>query len=214
MKTVNGHTKSQRMTQIVWGLEWGNFFPLSLGDYELSASSFEEFTELKNSNNSFLITSEKSNESFVKDISSASKEEYLKSVSDFFTIKKDGEVIGVVVCEIRDWATYYLRYIFIAKEHRSHNLTSLFVAEIEKILRLFSVDKIVCDVSPSNLGQVARMSRAGYVYTGSILCERFGANMTLTKFLKDESWMVFNNNFIQMYYEKIETSRNEATFNV
>lgn len=188
------------MTEIVWGLDWKNHLPLNLGNYELVQSDFNEFSALKKLPNSFFITAESTNDSFVKDTASVSKEEYLKLVSDFFTIKKDGEVVGVVVCEILDWSTYYLRYITVAKEHRSQNLTSLFVKAVEQTLHLYSVDKITCDVSPSNLRQVSRMSQAGYVYTGNILSERFGANMRLTKFLNDESWKVFNQNFIQLFY--------------
>ena len=214
MKTVNEQLKVQRMTEIVWGLDWKNHLPENLGVYILSRSNFDEFSQIKNNPDSFLITSDVSNDTFVKDVGSASKEEYLKNISDFFTISKNGVPVGVVVCEIKDWSTYYLRFIFVAKEHRNHQLTSLFVEYVEKVLRQYSVEKISCDVSPSNLGQVARMSQSGYVYTGNILSERFGATMRLTKFLKDDSWLAFNKNFIQMFYSNNQREAMKPSLNV
>ncbi len=197
---------AKRLSEIILGLDWRNYLPLSIGQYHLHASTADEFYQLKKSSQSFILTSETSEDSFVKDINSELKDRYLRHACDFFVFKKGTEVVGTAICEVNDWTTYYLRYITINPHHRNNNLTLEFVRVIENVVKEFKIEKITCDVSPANLSQVSRMSQAGYVYTGNVLSERFGANLRLTKFLKDESWKAYNKNFTQIFYtEKYRT---------
>lgn len=206
---VASNQKKQNLAQIVWGLNWEEHLPAKLGEYTLEKSDIREFLSLKSHPESFFITSDSSNDSFVKDQEATYKENFLEHVSDFFVIKNDQKVIGVVVCEIRDWSTYYLRYITISKDHRQHNLTKMFLHFVESVLRIYPLDKITCDVSPANLKQISRMSEMGYVYTGNILSERFGASVQLTRFLQEKSWTVYNKNFMQSFYSH-QNESNEA----
>lgn len=192
-------TQEQRLSLTVWGLDWEKHLPMSLGDYTLEASTFEEFVAIKNRPNSFIISSENSNDQFLKESLNISKEEYLRKFSDFFVIRslQTQEVCGVIVCDVMDWSSYYLRFIYIDPKHRSHNLTIQFVAAVESVLKNYSLDKIVCEVSSGNLPQVARMSQQGYICTGNSLSERFGSLLRLTKFLKSDSLEIFNTQFTQ-----------------
>lgn len=192
----------KQLSEIVLGLDWRKHLPISMGDYTLNISTADEFYQLKKSPSTFLVTSENSDDNFIKDINSDLKDRYLRHACDFFIFKKNTEVVGTVICEIQDWTTYYLRYITINPEHRNNNLTLSFVKAIEHILQNYKIEKITCDVSPTNLGQVSRMSQAGYVYTGNVLSERFGANIRLTKFIKDDCWKAYNQNFIQRFYKE------------
>lgn len=192
----------EKLSRLIFGLDWTKHLPVTWGDFSLEVSNFEEFDELKRSTNSFLITNENGNAAFLRDKDAVHKDNYLKYASDFFTLRHREQVIGAIICDVMDWSTYYLRYIFIHQDYRSHNLTLKFVQEVEKVLRAYPFDKITCDISPAHLGQMTRMSQAGYITTGNILSERFGANLRLTKFLKEESWNVFNQNFISMFYQR------------
>lgn len=192
--------KNKKMAEMIWGLDWKKHFPITLGDYQIELGNISDFLTLKNCPDSFLITSETSSDSFIKDIESRPKEAYLASACDFFLFKKNEETVGLFVGEVRDWCSYYIRYMSIEKHHRSQDLSKKLCLILEDILLQHTVDKILIDIAPTNIKQVMRMSQLGYVSTGNLLSERFGACIQLTKFLKDEGWTVFNQNFMQIFY--------------
>lgn len=194
----------KRITEVVWGLNWKKHFPVQFGQYTVEISNASEFLALKKCPDSFLITSDNSSDNFIKDINSKTKEAYLNHQCDFFVINKKSETVGLFVCELRDWSSYYIRFMSIEKTHRNHQLSVHFFNFIEGILQEHGVDKMMIDVAPSNIKQVMRMSQLGFINTGNILSERFGACMQLTKFLKEENWNVFNQSFMQIFYSNKE----------
>ncbi len=188
-----------KISQVIWGIIWEEYFPLKIGDYSIEVSSQKEFNEIKNASESFIVSSENSNDTFIKELSSVAKFKYLEMASDFFKFKYKNEIVGVVVCEAGDWSSYYLRYIYIDKNHRSNKLTIEFVNAIESVLRNYKVDKVICDVSTGNLSQLSRMSDLSFICTGNMLSERFGAMIKMTKFLDEKSLHVFTSHFNQSF---------------
>ena len=199
MTQVVAHFKASKN---ILGISWQEILPIVWEDYWLDHSSYDEFVNIRDTPGSFFVTSDNSNDNFLKDKNSYLKEKYLRHFCDFFTIKLGQKIIGVVVCEILDWSSYYLRFITIEKEHRNKNLTLKFVSVVESVMANVGIDKVICDVSPANLGQVGRMSSAGYLCTGSFLSERFGANLRLTRYLSEDSKKKFDENFIQIFYPR------------
>lgn len=188
------------VSQRIWGIDWKKHLPSICNGYSLEVSSYEEFCATRNRPESFLVTSETTNSnSFMKETNPTAKENYLREVSDFFVFKKDGEIVGVAVGDMLDWSTYYARFCFVAHAHRSHGLNNHYAQTLERVCVQYGVEKVCCDVSPANQGQVARMTQIGWMYTGSVLSERFGANLRLTKFLSRECQDVYNRNFTLVY---------------
>lgn len=194
----------KKNTEVIWGLNWKKHFPIHFGDYSVELSDINEFLALKKCPDSFLVTSDNSHNSFVKDINSKAKEAYLQLNSDFFVFKIDGEVVGLIIGEVRDWSSYYIRFMNVAPAHRKQNLSSAFCSFIEAILASYGVDKVQIDVAPTNMKQVIRMGQLGYVSTGNVLSERFGAYIQMTKFLRDEAYSVFNNSFTLALYPSVK----------
>lgn len=200
---------NSKLSELIWGVNWKNYLPCSLGssDYKLVFTDSKEFFKLKKSELSFLITSEETTDQFLKEINKVEKNNYLENVSDFFIIKKNQVIVGLVICELMDWSTYYLRYIFLDPNHRGQELTKSFVIFIEKILSNFNVDKLVCEISPINSAQIIRMSELGFICTGNTLSERFGTLIKFTKFLKPDPLKVFGQQFTQSYRKKISSEK-------
>lgn len=198
----------------VWGIDWNNHFPLSIGRYTVELSSFEEFLKTKNHPGSFLVTSDNCHDHFIKDKNSQAKANYLNHACEYFAFKMNGVIVGFFMGEVMDWSTYYIRYIIIAKNHRSNNLTTLFFQELEKIMSEYELDKICLDVSSAHVSHVSRMSQIGYVCNGNMLSERFGSIIRLTKYIKEESWTVFNKSFTQMFYPIKQREETTSSLNL
>ncbi len=183
----------------LYGINWMIELPQSLGEYQLEISNLQEFLQLKNQEDSFITTSDTSSDFFFKERENSKKLNYLQQVADFFVIKFNTTPVGVVICEFSDWCTYYLRFIFIDKNHRGKNLTIEFVKVIENCLRKYDVDKICCEVSSGNFDQIARMSYLGFFCSGTRLSERFGSLIYMTKYLKEDQEIIFQRQFNQSF---------------
>lgn len=188
------------MTQRIWGLDWNKHLPSICNGYSFEVSSYEEFMSIKNDPHSFLVTSETTTDGdFLKETNATAKENFLREVCDFFVFKKNGQVVGVAIGEMQDWTTYYARFCFVAKEHRSHGLNNHYVQTMEQVCVQYGIEKTACDVSPANQGQIMRMTGNGWMYTGSVLSERFGTSLRLTKFLSKQCKDVFNRHFTMTF---------------
>jgi len=207
----NTSTKKFSLTQNLWNLDWKNYLPFQVGEYSFNLSSYEEFCELRSKEGSFLITSENVRTNLLEETSLYSKEKFLENHCDIFSMKKGEEVVGICICNVLDWSSYYVRYLFVAEEHRFHNLNNHFSEFLERTCSKHGVDKLVCEVSPANTKQVSRLSRIGWTPTGSSLSERFGSHILMTKFLNKNAQRVFNENFTLTFTREGMTPSHKLT---
>lgn len=174
---------AKNLSEILYGIDWGERLPVQFGDYDLrkgSAKSLFEFTE----QNQSVVVGEETFPSYKESIERKIK--YYEFCSDVFDFYLGDEIIGVVVGNPYDWCSYYLRYILIKKEHQGHNLQNQWVRFMVEQLSRYNVERIEVDFSPAHTAQLLHYQRMGFYFVGSTLSERWGSILRYVKFINPQ----------------------------
>jgi ribosomal protein S18 acetylase RimI-like enzyme len=184
------------MTEVLWNLDWTRHFPIDLTDDGITvcASGYDA---------SLPFIREHYQSIFHEDATSATsttrlnarKAHYYRWAADFFEIKQDERTIGLVIGNPVDWGTYYIRSAAVLPEFQCKKLVKSILRSLFVHLAAVGVERVEADTSPSNLRVVHLLTSLDFNVTGTVLSDRWGAQVRLTRFLEAESEDVFLEQF-------------------
>jgi hypothetical protein len=186
-----------RLSRELWGLDWNRVLPVRLTDDGVSVhvGTFESASRFVTAHYAELFD-EQGDGPFATDMGGAAKARYYALAGDFFELRDDGRMIGLLVCDPRDWSTYYIRSGAVLRSLEGRRLLPAFLARVvfEELKRV-GVERVECDTSPANLVMMHTMGRLRFNVTGTCLSERWGACVHFTKFLNDGNERTFLQQF-------------------
>ena len=184
------------LSQSFWNLDWRLFLPV-----ELTTDGFAAHFSNYDSTLPFVrdhyrsIFQEKEETPFSSTNLGPNKERYYRGAGDFFEIKKDERTIGIVVGTPVDWSTYYVRSAAVLPAFQAKQLGSRLLRFMFPVLAAAGVERVEADTSPSNLAAMQLLTRLRFNVTGSVLSDRWGAQVRLTHFLDRQAEDVFLQQF-------------------
>lgn len=208
MQTDTGSSKNLSLSEAgavkptlaerIWDFSWNEVLPRPIGTKGVimtrepfdeiatfAATHFERIFEIENRDNPFL-----NNEP------SGYKERYYRETADIFGYRLDGELIGVTLSEPLDWNSYHVRHHSVLEKFQGLGITQGFLNEVViPELKKLNVKRIQIETSPANLPVIQILTRLRFNITGTVLSERWGANLCMTKFLDPRNESVFLEQF-------------------
>jgi hypothetical protein len=88
-----------RLSREVWGLDWSRVLPFRLTDdgVGVHAGSFDTASRFVNAHYAELFE-ERADGPFATDVGGAAKARYYALAGDFFELRHDGRMVGLLVC--------------------------------------------------------------------------------------------------------------------
>jgi hypothetical protein len=183
------------LSELFWGLDWTRHFPAELaGGVTVHASGYDAARPFI-SEHYRTIFHEDANGAFSTARLNASKANYYRMAGDFFEIKEEKRTIGLVVGTPVDWSTYYIRSAAVLPEFQCRQLAPHVLSVMFVHLAAAGVDRVEADTSPSNLRVVQILTNLRFNVTGTVLSDRWGAQVRFTRFLDAQSEEVFLRQF-------------------
>lgn len=183
------------LAQVLWDIDWSRHLPLTLTNdgIDVEYSSFEQTAGFVSQHYAAIF--EQTEGSVFTGGKVGARERYYREVGDFFAFKLEERTIGVLVCTPVDWSTYYFRSGALLPEYQDRKLMQSFVPLLFALLAAAGVERIEADTAPSNLRMMQLLTRLEFNVTGTVLSERWGAQVHFTKFLMEAEQDVFLKQF-------------------
>lgn len=183
------------LSSMLWGIDWSSHLPMHLEDGVIvRQSSYDESAPFVRQHYARIFKEDGSSPFSTTRIDPA-KERYYRLAGDFFTWELEGEAIGLLVGTPVDWSTYYIRSAAILPEHFGKGLIPSFLPRLFEILAAAGLERVEADTSPSNLAVMRILTRMNFNVTGTMLTDRWGAHVHLTRYLNAEREEVFLQQF-------------------
>jgi GNAT superfamily N-acetyltransferase len=115
--------------------------------------------------------------------------------ADVFEIKHSEQTVGLLICAPTDWSTYYIRTMGLLPAYQGRQLGRVILPFLFERLAGAGVRRIEAETSPSNHATVRLLTHLRFNITGTVLTERWGALLRLTKFVDEEAEDVFLDKF-------------------
>lgn len=183
------------LSRTLWGVDWSRHMPFCVGEFAAELSSYERAAPFV-AQHYASIFEERGQSRFSSARLGAVKARYYEIAGDFFEFKTAGRTVGLLVCTPLDWSTYYVRSAGMIDEYQGSQVIQTFLMRVVfEVLREAGVERVELDVAPSNLGMMHIATRMRFNATGTLLSERWGAQVHFTKFLAGEAEHTFLDNF-------------------
>ncbi|HVR21403.1 MAG TPA: GNAT family N-acetyltransferase, partial [Polyangiaceae bacterium] len=168
----------------LWGIDWTRHVPFRLGSVVVEASTYERAAPFVADHYRAIFEEDTSRSRFTSASPSARKARYYELFGDFFEFRADGRTVGLLAGTPHDWATYYVRSAGMLGAYQGYGVIQSFLMQVVfEVLREAGVERVELDVSPSNLPMMHIATRMRFHPTGTLLSERWGAQIHFTKFL-------------------------------
>ena len=185
------------LSKTLWGLDWAAELPLSLardGSVTVHLGTFDGSLPFVREHYSAIFEQQTSSPFSLGNFTEA-KAKYYREVGDFFEFRSRDRMVGLLVCTPTDWSSYYLRSAAILPEFQGRNLMQRLFPKMFEILKRVGVERVEADTSPANFAVIHTLARLRFNVTGTLLSERFGTCVHLTKFLDPPSEHTFLRQF-------------------
>ena len=189
------------LSQILWGIDWSHFLTDIQGnsgkiyhcqlEMGLNRPEFNDF--LEKSGQEF-----QNNQNFESEQPCDLKKKFYSDISDTFSITTESKTVGLIISAPIDWETYHIRYVHIDPNFRREGLSYIFLEEIFNILKQHSIKRIETESSPMNRSSIGLCKKLGFIQTGNILSDRWGALIKWTKFLDKKLENIFFRQFVSI----------------
>lgn len=187
--------KGQNISELFFGINWKSHFPLALQENALvEISDFSSTYNFIKENYQHLFN-EQENIKFLSNEFNDAKNRYYHLAGDCFLFKYNSNIVGFFIGTPIDWGSYYLRTAAILQPYRGKGFWKFFILHLIEILKIYNVERIEGDVSPSNFKQINFFNQCNFNINGIIVSERWGCNLHFTKYLSKKHHSVFLNQF-------------------
>jgi len=183
------------LSQTLWGLEWSELLPLELpGGIVVHASSYDAALPFIREHYA-LIFEEDEQSPFSNTRVTPAKERYYRIAGDFFELRRGERTVGLMVCTVADWSTYYIRSAAMLPECRGNKTFENLIAILLPHLAAAGIERVEADFAPQNVVSATVLAKLGFHTGGMVLTDRWGATARVTRFLDPEREEVFLRQF-------------------
>lgn len=135
---------------------------------------------------------------FHEEGSSPAKDRFTDEM-DTFALRDQGRMVGAVMCHPTDWSSYYIRSFALLPEAQARGVGSRFLQIAAPILRDAGVARFEAECAPGNAPSLTALLKAGFIVTGTVMSERWGYLLRLTRFLDEDALDAFHTQFSSMH---------------
>lgn len=184
----------QCLSSLLWGVDWVAHLPIALDGVTVRLASYDECVPFVRRHYAEIFQEDGSSPFTTARVDPA-KERYYRHAGDFFAFELEGEMVGLVIGTPSDWSTYYIRSAAILPAHSGKKTIQSLLPVLFEVLKAAGVERVEADTSPSNLAVITILTRLSFNVTGTVLTDRWGAHVQLTRFLADDREEVFLRQF-------------------
>jgi GNAT superfamily N-acetyltransferase len=183
------------LSRLLWGFSWSDVLPYSVSDDVVVAfSSFDRALPFIREHYAEIFHEDPNVSPFITKIDAA-RQRYYRFAGDFFEFLHDGCTVGLLIGTPIDWGSYYIRSAAALPRYQGKQIIQRFFPVLFEQLKRAGVERVEADTSPSNMATMHLLTRLRFNMTGTVLSERWGANVHFTKFLDEASEAVFLDQF-------------------
>lgn len=193
-----GEPHRTSLSRALWDIDWNQGLPLVLTEDGIAvhATDFESAAPFISAHYPALFEHDQRPSRFRSGGSAESRRRYYQAAGDFFEFRREGgETVAVLICTPVDWSTYYVRSAAALPEYQGRGVIQRFFPHLFERLRLAGVERVEADAAPSNFASLQNLLRHRFNVTGTVLSERWGALVRLTRYLDDDATGVFLDQF-------------------
>ena len=185
-----------KASRLFWGIDWAEWLPRQLTDdgVELHLSCIESAMPFISAHYAEIFEQDLERDRFFSEPFDGAKMRY-NQAADVFEIKHAHRTVGLLIGAPSDWSTYYLRTMGVVRAYQGRQLPRCIFPFLFGRLAAAGVRRFEAETSPANLATVLVLTRMRFNITGTILSERWGALLRLTKFLDEGAEDVFLDKF-------------------
>lgn len=179
----SGSLRRETLSRAVWGLDWSEHLPTELpGEITVHESHYDGALPFIREHYA-AIFEEEANGPFSSSRVSEAKERYYRLAGDFFELRHAERTVGLMICTLADWSTYYIRSAAILPACRGKKVMENLIAFLLPRLEAAGVERVEADIAPQNVASAMVLQHHGFHIGGTILTDRWGAHARLTRFL-------------------------------
>jgi RimJ/RimL family protein N-acetyltransferase len=183
------------MSSLLWDIDWSSQLPVDLGEgARVRLGTYDECIPFVRENYARIFEADEESP-FPMARLDPMKERYYRIAGDFFAFDVDGRMVGLLVCTPADFSSYYIRSAGALPRYVGSGLVPSFLPVLFRILKQAGVERVEADTSPSNLAVIRILTRMAFNVTGTLLTDRWGAHVHLTRYLADAPEEVFLRQF-------------------
>ena len=181
------------LSRTLWDLDWAAHLPHRLTEDGVTVfwSSFDEALPFIRDHYAEIFHEGDGEAPFATREGGAAKARYYRAAGDFFEIKHEGRTVGLLIGTPVDWSTYYLRSAAAIPEYQGRKVCHRFFPRLFELLKGAGVHRVEADTSPANMATMHLLTRMRFNVTGTLMTERWGAHVHLTKFLDEDAESTF-----------------------
>jgi ribosomal protein S18 acetylase RimI-like enzyme len=184
------------LSRELWGIDWRDCLPRELSDgLSVHAADFLTVAPFIGAHYPAIFEQDRRPTRFRSGGSASSRLRYYQAAGDFFAFRDGAEIVAVLICTPVDWSTYYIRSAAALPEYQGRGLVPRFFPFLFERLRAAGVERVEAEAAPSNFASLQHLLRHRFNVTGTVLSERWGALVRLTRFLDDDATEVFLDQF-------------------
>ena len=184
------------LTEFVLDFNWDTLMPLSLSQSPqvmCQKTTVEEAFRFIEKN--YLKMHESQNAPNATD-SLENKFRFYQNMGDFFIMTKErSEAVGLMVAHLSDWSTYYIRYTGLLPSFQKKGLFQTLIHSLIQKLGSKSIDRIEYDISPDHQQQIYLANKMNFIYSGTLLTERWGTLLRYTYYINKHKKVDYINQF-------------------
>lgn len=193
-KIGSGETAS--LSEAVWSFRWNNFLPKDLeGDFSVVRVGWDEASQFVQSRFREIFNAAENCGPFGREKLTPAKERYYQIAGDFFLIQKGSLPVALATGTLLDWSSYYFRNMAILPSYQGFGIYPKFSQFLFEILAALGVERVEGDISPTNQQHLHIINKLGWMQTGMVMTDRWGAFIHITKFLNSETESFFGKTF-------------------
>jgi hypothetical protein len=183
------------LSEALWGIRWEELLPQQVTrDVTVVASSYDQALPFIDANYSTIFEDEGENR-FFNSQSPTLRARYYRMAGDFFEFKQEQRTVGLLIGTAVDWSTYYIRSAAALPEVQGSQMIQRFFTPMFAFLKAAGVERIEAETSPTNMAVIHLLSRMRFNPSGTVLTDRWGALLKLTRYLDEGAERVFINQF-------------------
>jgi RimJ/RimL family protein N-acetyltransferase len=176
---------------MLWGIDWSTELPVDAGNgVTVVSSTYDECLPFVREHYA-AIFEEDGTSPFTMTREGPLKERYYRLAGDFFAFKDGDRTVGLMVGTAADWSSYYIRSAAIVPEYAGKQIVHGFLPWLFRALKRAGIERVEADTSPSNFAVLGILTKLAFNVTGTVLTDRWGAHVHLTKHLADDREDVF-----------------------
>lgn len=179
-----------RASERLWGLEWPTW---TCNGVTIEPTTFEAVTPFIAEHYPSIFATEPNR--FLEEKLTPAKRHFLAEC-DVHQFRADGRVIGIAMGHPTDWATFYVRSIALLPKYRGRGVARQYFHELGSTLGAAGADRLEIETSAGNTPMNQLLLKHGFVITGTLNTDRWGAVLRYTRFLAPEARRVFDRQFM------------------